>query len=228
MKLRIVTLLLASVTVAPAAAGAQEDDLARLRPVFSAQHMQRMEALLEGSDRDGIPRSLLVNKAVEGVAKGMNAEVVLSAVSLLARELRVAVRLLGPGVDPYGLEKAADALRHGVSPGVVGALADEHPRDFPVMLQALEDLLHEGVSLAEAEAVVREASTRGYRGDQVLTLPAAIRRLIRDGNSPTQAASSLMRTLRSGRPNPPRSPGLAERMTRRVPPLRPAPRRPGG
>ncbi len=199
----------------------------RLRPVLSAQQMQRMEAVLESAARDGIPRSLLVDKAVEGVAKGMNAEVVMGAVAQLARELRVAVRLLGPGVDAYGLEKAADALRHGVSGAVVGALAEEHPRDFPVMLQVLEDLLHEGVALAEAEAVVREASTRGYGGDQVLTLPAAVRRLIRDGNSPTQAASSVRRTLRLGRPIPPPSPGLTRELTRRPPSLRPTRPRPG-
>lgn len=228
MRSRVAGLLLVLTTLAPAASRAQQDDLARLRPVLSAQQMQRMETLLEQSARDGIPRSLLVDKAVEGVAKGMNAEVVMGAVSQLARELRVAVRLLGPGVDPYGLEKAADALRHGVSGATVGALAEEHPRDFPVMLQVLEDLLHEGVSLAEAEGIVREASTRGYRGDQVLILPAAVRRLIRGGSSPTQAASSLRQTLRSGRPIPPEVPGLTSELSRRPPPLRSTRPRPGG
>jgi hypothetical protein len=228
MKPRAVSLLIAVAVFAPAISSAQEDDLTRLRPTLSVQQMQRLQAVLRQAASAGIPRSLLVDKAVEGVAKGMSAEVVLGAVSQLATELRVAVRLLGPGVDAYGLEKAADALRHGVSPDLVGALADEHPREFPVMLQALEDLLHEGVALAEAQAVVREASTRGYRGDQVLTLPAAVRRLIRDGASPAQAASSVRQNLRLGRPIVPPSPGLTRELTPRSPPLRRNRPRPGG
>jgi hypothetical protein len=228
MKPRTVVLLIAAVAFTPAITSAQEDDLARLRPAFSDPQMQRMEAVLGQAASDGIPRSLLVDKAVEGVAKGMRAEVVLGAVSQLALELRVAVRLLGPGVDVYGLEKAADALRHGVSGAVVGSLAEEHPREFPVLLQAIEDLLHEGVALAEAQAVVREASTRGYGGDQVLTLPAAVRRLIRDGASPAQAASSVRQNLRLGRPIVPPSPGLTRELTPRPPPLRTNRPRPGG
>ena len=228
MKPRAVGLLLAVATIAPTASFAQEEWLARLRPTFSVEQMQRMDAVLEQADRDGIPRSLLVDKTVEGVAKGMSAEVVLGAVSQLAMELRVAVRLLGPGVDAYGLKKAADALRHGVSGAVVGSLADESPEEFPVLLQVIEDLLHAGVALTEAQAVVREASTRGYKGNQVLTLPGAVQRLIRDGASPAQAASSVRQTLRSGRPILPPSPGLTRELTPRPPPLRTKRPRPGG
>ena len=210
----------------PVFLAAQEGGLDRLQRTFSAEEVQRIDAVVENAAKDGIPRSLLVAKAVEGAAKGMTAQVVLGAVSQLAVELRVARRLLGPDVGAYGLEKAADALRHGVSGGVVGALAEEHPRDFPVMLQVIEDLLHEGVALGEAESVVREAASLGYRGDRVLTLPGSVRRLIRGGASPAQAASSLRQTMRTGRPIIP-PPGLSSQTTPPPPPFRSTRPRPG-
>jgi hypothetical protein len=214
------------ISLGPVLLAAQEGALERLERTFSIEEVQRIEAEVESAARAGIPRSLLVAKAVEGAAKGMTAQVVLGAVSQLAAELKVARRLLGPDVSAYGLEKAADALRHGVSGGVVGALAEEHPRDFPVMLQVIEDLLHEGVALGEAESVVREAASLGYRGDRVLTLPGSVRRLIRGGASPAQAASSLRQTLRTGRPIIP-PPGISGQMTSPPPPLRSTRPRPG-
>jgi hypothetical protein len=219
MRNRALFALAGLIALGPASLVSQEGGVDRLRGTFSVEEVERIEAVIENAEGDGIPRSLLVAKAVEGAAKGMTPQVVLGAVSQLAAELRVARRLLGPDVDAYGLEKAADALRHGVSGGVVGTLAEEHPRDFPVMLQVIEDLLHEGVALGEAEAVVREAASRGYGGDHVLTLPGTVRRMIRGGASPAQAASSLRQNLRAGRPIIP-PPGLGSQMNTRRPPLR--------
>lgn len=205
----------------PGAAGlaAQQDDLARLRRVFSAREVSRIDAVIREAETDGVPRPLLIGKAIEGAAKGMSAEIVRQAVVVYADELRIAVELLGPGAEPRGLEKTADALRHGVDGSFIASLAARDPRELPAMLQVIEDLLHEGVSLSEAQAVVREASGSGLSGAEALSLPAAVRRLIRSGSSPTDAVSSVRRSLRSGRPTGP-PPGLGSRPS-------PFPRDPG-
>lgn len=201
---------------------AQQDDLARLRRVFSSSEVSSIDAVIRTAEADGVPRALLIRRAIEGAAKGMKADVVREAVVVYAAELRAAVDLLGRGAEPHALEKTADALRHGVDAGFVASLAARNPRELPAMLQVIEDLLHEGVSLSEAQAVVRDASGRGLSGAEVLSLPAAVRRLIRSGSSPADAVSSVRRSLQGGRPpGPPRS--LPDPGTRR----RPFPPEPG-
>lgn len=206
----------------PGSLAAQQDDLARLRRVFSPDEVERIDAVIRAANADGVPRPPLIGKAIEGAAKGMSADVVREAVVVYADELRVAVDLLGPGAEPRGLEKTADALRHGVDGAFVASLAERHPREFPAMLQVVEDLLHEGVSLSEAQGVVREASGRGLSGSEVLSLPAAVRRLIRGGSSPAAAVSTVRRNLRTGRPFGP--PGSVPDIDGDEPPFRIEPR----
>lgn len=190
----------------------QRDDLARVRARFPAPAMQRLETIIEGAEGDGVPRVLLVEKAVEGAAKGHEPDVVIGAVSTLAGELRATVRLLGHDTPPAGLEKATDAIRHGVQPGVVRELAARNPDDFPILLQAIEDLLHAGVELDAAQGMVLDASSRGMESQDVLTLPATVRRLVREGRSPVEAATSIRQSLRQGRPTiPPAPPGATLR-----------------
>lgn len=202
----VALLVLAGALVCASPLWAQEDDLARVRTEYDAATIARIEALIRAAEADGVPRSLLVVKAVEGAAKGVRAEVVIDGVETWAEELRDAVRLLGRGTEPAGLAKVAESISHGVDRGVVLVLAGDHPVDYPIMLQAIEDLLHAGVGLDDAQGMVAEAASRGMRGHEVLLISATVRRLVREGRSPIAAAESIRRNLRAGRsviPPPP-------------------------
>lgn len=195
--------LAAGVLVAPVAA--QDAGIERLTREFGEVETARIAAVIDAGVEDGLPRELLVGKAVEGAAKHMSANAVRSAVATLADELRAAVTVVGRE-SPEKLSKAADALRHGVDRGFLVDLDRDHPRDFAIMIVALEDLLHSGVSLEEAQGMVAEAASRGYAGEEVLNLPATVRRLVREGSTPLQAASSVREGVRRGRviiPPPP-------------------------
>jgi len=202
-------LFLLAVAFFPLPLSAQADDLARVRAEYDAAVVARIDSLIQAAEADGVPRSLLVEKAVEGAAKGMEAPVVIDGVRTWARELRGAVRILGRGADPAGLAKVAESISHGVDRGVVQVLAGDHPVEYPIMLQAIEDLLHAGVELEAAQGMVAEAAAHGMPGHDVLTISATVRRLVREGRSPIDAADSIRRSLRAGRPVIPPPPPLA-------------------
>lgn len=218
---------MAALVLAVAPAVAQTDDLARVRSSLGEVYAARIEAAIDRGVRDGLPRTLLVEKALEGAAKNMPAEAVLEAVRQLAGELEAAAEVVGPGADPQTLEKGADALRHGIDADLLSKLSREHPDEFPMMVVALEDLLHAGLAPAVAEDLMRYAASQDLSGDEVLGLPATVRRLVREGSTPLQAASSVRDGLRTGgRVVPPmgdeRFGSFPNRtgVRRRIPPLR--------
>jgi hypothetical protein len=203
----VIGLLVSAVWVSPLLG--QDDDLARVRSRYDTASIRELETVIASAEADGVPRSPLVEKAVEGAAKGMPGQVVLEAVRVWADELRVAVRLLGRGADPDGLAKAAESIAHGVDTEVVRKLAGDYPADYPIMLQTIEDLVHAGVELGQAQAVVSDAAERGLRGEDVLTISATLRRLVREGNSPVDAAASIRTNMQTGRPVIPPPPPTA-------------------
>ena len=195
--------------LSPLSVTAQADDLARVREKYDAATVARIEVLIRDAEADGVPRSLLVEKAVEGAAKGMKAPIVIEGVEKWAGELRDAVRILGHGAESEGLAKVAESINHGVDRGVVRRLAGTHPADYPIMLQAIEDLLHAGVGLEAAQGTVADAASHGMKSQDVLTISATVRRMVREGRSPVDAANAIRRNIRAGRgviPPPPPSP----------------------
>ena len=204
---------------------AQTDDLARVRAEFGEVHTARIAAAIRAGVQAGLPRGLLVDKAVEGAAKHMQPDVVLTAVRTLSDELLAARDLVGPDADPETLEKTADALRHGVDRDLLVELHRERPGELPLLVVAIEDLLHAGVRLEVAQSIIRDATVRGLRGDDVLILPATVRRLVREGRTPGQAASSVRAQLRRGPPFSPSAlpgaPGPAARTRTGVPSIPP-------
>ncbi len=187
-------------------AGLQEEDLSRVREAFTAAQADRIAREIAAAERDGVPRALLIEQADLGIARGLVFEVVFRGLRTRAEELRRAVQVLGRGADAEGLEKSAEVLRHGVAPDLVRGLARDHPDDYPILFQAIEDLLHAGVAVDVAQDMIREASDRGLKSQDVLTLSARVRRLVREGSSPADAVGVVRRTLRSGSVVPPPPP----------------------
>ena len=193
-------LLVTMVVVTPL--GAQTDDLVRVQAAFGEVATAQIEVAIQLGVADGLPRSLLVNKAIEGAAKGVGSEVVLVAVRTLADELRQATMVVGRDADEAQLEKAADGLRNGLDRRFLVEVYRESPEDFSMMVIALEDLLRTGVEVTVAQAMLRDASSRGLGANEFLGLPANVRRLVREGRTPFEAARSVRAGMRSGRRPP--------------------------
>lgn len=193
--MRRVAVLFAAVLLA-AGPLAGQDSRARFSRHLGAVYAARTLSVIEAGVRDGLPRGLLIDKAMEGVAKGMAPEVVLDAVDTFAGELRGAVSVVGPGAEPVALEKAADALRRGVGRGLLIRLGSERAEDFPLLIVSLEELLDAGVELSRAEDLVRYAVSEQFDSDAVLRLPASVKLVVRECRS-EQAESCWSRaTLR--------------------------------
>ncbi|MYA32370.1 MAG: hypothetical protein F4164_13255 [Gemmatimonadales bacterium] len=171
--------LLAAVLLALGPPLAGQDARARFSRHLGAVYAARTLSVIEAGVQDGLPRGLLIDKAMEGVAKGMSPEVVLAAVDTFAAELRDAASVVGPGAMPVALEKAADALRRGVGRELLVRLGRDRA-DFALLIVSLEELLDAGVELRLAEDLVRYAVAEEFDSEAVLRLPASVKLLIRE------------------------------------------------
>lgn len=197
----------------PSAGLGQVPDLDRVRSAFPAATASRIEGVIQSALREGIPPDLLVGKALEGAAKGVSGEELERALVEYAERLRRARGLLGPEAGPSSLETAAEALRRGVPPDAVRGLSREHPAHFDMLLTVFGDLLSAGAPAESAREIVEQATREGMEEDRLLGLPGALRRRIRAGASPGEAASAILEDLRQGKD--PIPPGV-RRVLRRV------------
>ena len=175
--------------------GAQTNDLVRVRALLGEDATSQIEAAIQLGMADGLPRSLLVDRVIEGAAKGMESEVILAAVHTLADELRQAATVVGLDADEVNLEKAADGLRSGLDQSFLVELYGENPKDFPMMVVALEDLLRTGVTVRVAQNMLRDASSHGLEANELLRLPANVRRLVREGRTPVSYTHLTLPTI---------------------------------
>ncbi|MGD2068987.1 MAG: hypothetical protein PVI57_09975 [Gemmatimonadota bacterium] len=190
---RVALLGLALVVVASPGLAAQEDLRARVRDAWDPGTAQQIEALAARAAERGVPSGPLLAKALEGAAKGVPAERVLQALELYGARLQGAAELLPPEPSPGELVAAADALRRGIPPEHVEALGRGPREAAPAALVVLADLVEAGVPAAEARAVLEEALRMGYGPPDLLELPARVRRLVRAGRGPSEAAAEAAR-----------------------------------
>lgn len=186
--------LLVAVGSPAAAQGGAE----RLRGSFPTEAVGRIQAIADRAERDGIPSRLVVEKALEGAAKGASPEQVISTLSGYVDQLRAARQLVGAEVRPDVLVSAVEALRRGASREDVRVLAADRPPDLAIALLVLGDLAEEGASGAAARSLIQTAVQEGWRGDRLLSLPGAVRRLVRDGTPPAEAVARTEEALRRG------------------------------
>lgn len=184
----------------PAEAAGQIPHLDRLRSAFPPGILNRIEQIVKEAEKAGVPPSLLVDKALEGAAKGVAPGRVVSTLSSYAGRLRKARGLVGSRVGPNGLTAAADALDRGVSGGAIRTLAKGGSGDLSIRLIVFGDLRSAKVSEKRAQDLVRAAAARGYKGDRLLSVSAAVRRRIRQGAKPDEAASAVLEQLSGERP----------------------------
>ncbi len=182
----------------PGALAAQEAQLQRLHESYPDHAVERIQTILAEAAASGVPSDPLLAKALEGAAKGVAADRVVAALSAYRERLEQGAGLVGPAAAPGAVVMAADALRRGVPSETIRSLATGWPDQFTVPLLVVGDLIEAGVPVGRAREIVEDALARGEDPEALLAIPAAVRRLMREGTLPEDVAALIGQAIRQG------------------------------
>lgn len=184
------------------AAGAQTS-LERAKAALPQQAALALQQTVADALSRGLPTEPLVDKALEGVAKSVAADVILAVVrqrfELLVRA-DAALRPYGP-VRAAEVTAAADVMQRGISDELVtrvrsGAITGE-PVDLA--LNTLADLLERGVPVEVAFEMLSSWRQRGAHAEELRQMPAAVERLVGEGATPGAAGRAIAASVRAGK-----------------------------
>lgn len=156
----------------------------------------------------GLPTEPLVQKALEGGAKGASSDRIVAAVAAKATELRGAQVLLlrgSAGRAPAAPEvtAVAAALARRLPPELAERIAGALPGEPPgPAMHAVADLVGHRVAEDAAVDLIVTAANAGVRGLRLLDVAAAAVRELQRGRS-TTAALATVRAALPGIPLPP-------------------------
>jgi hypothetical protein len=214
VSLRLVGLLL---LIAAAPLGAQQDDVAaRLAGRVPPEVVALVQQLAADAAARGLPVDPLIEKAMEGSAKGVSPDRVATAVRAVAARLDVAAAALRQGglvrPDTDAIAAGAFALNAGLSGAQIAELARAGDSRYgtAVTLRVAGTLAALGVPAADIVALVHATIRAGRTPAELLELPGRVQTEVARGATPAQAAAGLARAAaaagRAGGPPPHRGP----------------------
>ncbi len=178
---------------------AQGSVAARLSGRVSPEVVAAVRGMVDSAAARGLPVEPLVQKALEGGAKGVPADRVIAAVRALAGELDASAGALhSAGLaapDGDAIEAGAFALTAGLKEGQVRELAraSRAPFGAAATLRVAALLAALGVPARETVALVRRAVEKGQAPTDLLDLPGRVQSEMARGETPAQAAAGLAR-----------------------------------
>jgi len=178
---------------------AAQDVQARLDRRVSPEVQRAVQGIAADAAAHGLPVDPLVQKALEGAAKGVSGDRVIAAVRALAGRLGqalAAVREAGVAA-PAGdvVEGGADALNAGFSGRQVSDLVrvSQPPQDPALTLRVAATLAALGVPTTQAFQLVEGMISAGRSPSDLLGLPGQVQTGVARGATPAQAAAGLAR-----------------------------------
>jgi hypothetical protein len=199
--------LLALIALLAPALAAQRPADARLAGRVPASLAAAVTALLDSATAHGLPGTPLVDKTLEGVAKGAPADRILVAVRTLFGRLDQAAAVLAEtgNASADAVEAGEFAMAAGLSASDVAEIARTVDRAHPAatalrvagMLRAL------GVPRAETVALVLTTIRSGRPVGELARLPGQVQAAMAGGVPPAAAAARLERAAAAhGAPQP--------------------------
>jgi len=158
-----------------------------------------VERLADSAAGRGLPVEPLIEKAIEGGAKGVPDERVVTAVrATLGRLDEAATAMHTAGLarpDPEAIEAGAFALNAGLSADAVAALARHSSARYgpAATLRVAGTLVALGVPAPETVRLVQQALDAGSAPGDLLDLPQQVEGAMARGASPASAAEGLSR-----------------------------------
>lgn len=187
---------------------AQEDAAARLTGRVPPAVAAAVTALVDSARALGLPGAPLVDKALEGTAKGVPADRVLIAVRTVLDQLNTSATVLrGAGSlppDDEAVEAGAFALAAGLTSTDVGVIARAADATHPtaVALQVASALAALGVPRAETVSLVQASIRSGRPVGDLVSLPGQVQAAMARGALPAAAAAGLERAAAHQAPRP--------------------------
>lgn len=180
-----------------------------------------VDSIVQDAARAGLPTEPLIQKALEGGAKGVAPDRIVEAVGASAEQLRNASTLLRSAgesrpADPAEIAGVAAALSRGVSPQQVARLSGALPGEpTGPALHAVADLVGHGFAEDSSVDLLLAGAQLGLRGMRFLDVAAAAVRELQRGRTHA-AALAHVRAMLPHVPPPPRPAPAAVSRARRV------------
>jgi len=180
-----------------------------------------VESLGTSAAARGLPIDPLIQKAIEGSAKGVPSARVIAAVRLVAMQLDTAAAALRAGgmiSDTLAIAAGAFAINAGMSAHDITNLlmrrGGQTTMNVRLELNVAGTLVAIGVPSAEAADLVSASLQANRPATELLSLPSQVQSEVARGATPAQAAAGLARAAAAqarhgpppGRPQPPPHP----------------------
>jgi len=206
----VVTLALTALVALPLAAQAP-DVAARLTGRVPPEVVSAVAGIAASAAGRGLPVEPLVQKAIEGGAKGKPADRVIAAVRALSDQLAAAADALRSGggrVDADVVEGGAYALGAGLGVKQVQQLAraSHPPYDAALTLRVAATLAALGVPPKNTVDLLEGVISAGRSPSELLDLPSEVQAGVAQGATPAQAAQGLGRGAAHAPPGQPGRP----------------------
>ena len=215
MSIRLAGLLF---LIAAAPLDAQQDVAARLAGRVPPEVVALVQQLAAEAAARGLPVDPLIQKAIEGGAKGVPPDRVATAVRAVVARLDVAAAALRQGglarPDTDAIAAGAFAVSAGLSGTQIAELARTGDSRYgaAVTLRVAGTLAALGVPAAEILALVDATIRAGRPPSELLELPGRVQGEVARGATPAQAAAGLARAAAAaGRGGPPPRRGPPDR-----------------
>lgn len=159
-----------------------------------------VSAIVDSARQSHLPTRPLVDKALEGAAKGSDGPTIVTAVHQLSLRMGSAKDGLGPGASPDEIRAAVAALEAGVAPTYLAKLRSALGKRRVIMpLAVLSDLIARNIPVPTASDLVLQLARAGVRDNDLALFQRNVRADIDRGADPTVAATTRARGF-VGRP----------------------------
>lgn len=183
----VLMLLMALLLMAAAAPAAAQEREPRFAGRLSEPARARVEAILVAARAEGVPDEPLVDRALEGAAKGASPELIVAAVTRLRGELVTVRRVFGVAAPSAELTAGASALRAGASADDLAQLRVLRTgRSLTVAAGVLADLVSAGVPAVSATEAVLALAAEAEDADYI-AFRRNVYRDVAQGASPAAA-----------------------------------------
>lgn len=193
--------LLLALLAGPLAPGAAQSLRGRLEDRVPAAAIPAVDSLVRQAAQEQLPTEPLVQKALEGGAKGASAERIVTAVETALGQLRSSRALLvgagdAPPTTAAEVITVSAALRRGVPPPVVERVVAALPAEpRGSALHAVADLVEHRFAPDSAVDLILAASHLGLRGERLLDVSTAALHELQRGRTRSAALADVRARL---------------------------------